>query len=156
MSSSLSFFSLYFIYAYAMRTRHRHLTGWFRISNHPFVLSFFCIFPDLQDCACSWCPEPKGCFKTRAEYSLYIFSPENRWVVLILSYLGHGQSCWGKFQVWTGDFVLWCTILPSCDCTIISIWILTQLVQYLCQIQDQWSFSMILVMRRAHDPMIIL
>ncbi|ELU02190.1 hypothetical protein CAPTEDRAFT_89566 [Capitella teleta] len=28
-------------------------------------------------CAFAWCPEPKGCFKTRAEYSLYIFSPQN-------------------------------------------------------------------------------
>ncbi|KAK3601868.1 hypothetical protein CHS0354_041799 [Potamilus streckersoni] len=36
--------------------------------------------PDAMDeanCSWSWCPEPKGCFKTRNEYSLYIFSPEN-------------------------------------------------------------------------------
>ncbi|CAH1794430.1 unnamed protein product [Owenia fusiformis] len=32
---------------------------------------------DETDCVFSWCPEPKGCFKTRAEYSLYLMSDEN-------------------------------------------------------------------------------
>lgn len=32
----------------------------------------------LQNCSCSWCPEPKGCFKTREEYALYLFHPNNR------------------------------------------------------------------------------
>ncbi|XP_060077738.1 voltage-dependent T-type calcium channel subunit alpha-1G-like [Ylistrum balloti] len=33
---------------------------------------------DEANCSCSWCPEPKGCFKTRKEYSLYLFHPNNR------------------------------------------------------------------------------
>ncbi|XP_069124372.1 voltage-dependent T-type calcium channel subunit alpha-1G-like isoform X2 [Argopecten irradians] len=33
---------------------------------------------DEANCTCSWCPEPKGCFKTREEYSLYLFHPNNR------------------------------------------------------------------------------
>ncbi|XP_021366371.1 voltage-dependent T-type calcium channel subunit alpha-1I-like [Mizuhopecten yessoensis] len=33
---------------------------------------------DEANCSCSWCPEPKGCFKTREEYALYLFHPNNR------------------------------------------------------------------------------
>ncbi|XP_030839908.1 voltage-dependent T-type calcium channel subunit alpha-1I isoform X5 [Strongylocentrotus purpuratus] len=32
-----------------------------------------------QNCCCiRWCPEPKGCFKTRMEYALYLLSPRNK------------------------------------------------------------------------------
>lgn len=27
---------------------------------------------------CTWCPEPRGCFLDRIDYSLYLFSPENK------------------------------------------------------------------------------
>ncbi|CAC5424663.1 CACNA1G [Mytilus coruscus] len=36
--------------------------------------------PDAMDetnCSFSWCPEPRGCFKTRQEYALYVLSPTN-------------------------------------------------------------------------------
>ncbi|XP_052824853.1 voltage-dependent T-type calcium channel subunit alpha-1I isoform X2 [Octopus bimaculoides] len=32
---------------------------------------------DETNCVCSWCPEPKGCFKEREEYALYVLSPSN-------------------------------------------------------------------------------
>ncbi|XP_022091428.1 voltage-dependent T-type calcium channel subunit alpha-1I-like isoform X3 [Acanthaster planci] len=42
------------------------------------------------DCNCTkCCPEPKGCFKTRIEYSLYLLSPHNRFRRRLQSLIAH-------------------------------------------------------------------
>ncbi|XP_038064371.1 voltage-dependent T-type calcium channel subunit alpha-1I-like isoform X5 [Patiria miniata] len=42
------------------------------------------------DCNCTkCCPEPKGCFKTRIEYSLYLLSPHNRFRRRLQGLIGH-------------------------------------------------------------------
>lgn len=37
--------------------------------------AYYCLF--LKNCNYSWCPEPRGCFRDRIEYSMYILGPDN-------------------------------------------------------------------------------